>query len=155
MRLIIIRSMVAAAQRSNANMPDEERWSRLVKASGRLAKRVTRKGITASELRDERPSRTQDFGSETMRCRRHGSKGSTKTLPGRRKGYGIGVINMNIRLRNSMIAAGLVAVKVIKKSGQVTVAEQVIAKMPVLAEGPPIEIRSFDMLKRMLTGGQQ
>ena len=149
MSIIISKAMLASAMRSNQRMPDEERWSRLVTQAGRLAKRVTRKGITASELRDERPSRAQAFGSELPRCRKHGAKGSTKTLPGKGITFGRGQVNTSIVLRNSMIAAGLIGVKVIRGGVQLHL-ETPIAELA--APSAPAQAMAFDTLKRMLSG---
>lgn len=155
MSIIITKAMLSQAARSNSRLPDDERWSRLVTQAGRLAKRVTRKGITASELRDERPKRAVTFGSELPRCRRHGAKGSTKTLPGKLR-FGRGQVNTSIILRNSMIAAGLIPVRVVKRGGQTgaSIAEHTAMQAKADAAQFVREATSninFDMLKRMLT----
>ncbi len=111
---MITKALLKAASARNSRMPDDERWSRLVTRAGRLARKVTRDGITASELRDEKPRKAIEFGSELPVCKRHGAKGSTKTLPGKFPGR-----DFATAYRDMMIKQGVIRAKVIKGAVQV------------------------------------
>lgn len=92
----------------------------LVLAGNRLAMRRSRKGVAVSELRDEKPQRVEPFGSEVMRCRRHGAIKPPVILRGKAKAtMRDGVLvrrDESIKLDKQLVSEGFrsMLVKVVK-----------------------------------------